>query len=377
MNTLQFFRFVFAASALSALLLISSCEDDKNTTLCNSTAFNIDLFEENVVDALDGKVMGYSYVIMQDGQVVHANAGGRSRNAADGQANMTINDKIHIASISKFITTVAAMHLLENNPDLNENSLVSEYLPPQWNIGEGFEGVTFLDLLAQRAGLNVFGSQNSQACRFDSLALYVASGATQPKDKQYTNSHHGLMRVILPRLWDKYRPNDGIIDDDFTANVYSSLVQELLFEPIEITASCDVPVSNLALAYVNPTDTDAGRDAGNLTNRAGGFGWYLSSVEVAKFWAYAWYTDTFINDDSRQIMTDNTAGLWNTTTGDKGTYFNKVGGWNFGDGESYNCIALHYPNNVDLIVLTNSNHTDGTGMVTLGRETYDNSFGCQ
>ena len=377
MNT-KSLRLYLSCFALFLLLFLAACEEEnENNQLCDPNAFSIDLFEDNVIGELDGKVMGYSYVIMQDGQVIYSGAGGQATNVANGTSSMTIDDKIHIASISKFITTVAAMHLLQEDPNVDEDDLVIEYLPPQWTTGEGIETITFLDLLAQQAGLNVVGTQNGLACRFDSLALYVESGATQPKTKRYTNTHHGLMRVILPRLWDKYRPNDGIIDDDFTANVYTSLVQELLLEPIGITASCEVPANNLALAYANVTDTGSGRSAGNLKNTAGGYGWYMRSPEIAKLWAYAWYTNDFIDDNSRQIMTANTAGLWNTINGDKGTYFNKLGGWNWGSGESYNAIAMHYPNDVDLVVLTNSNHTDGTGLVALGRDTYDNSFGCQ
>jgi CubicO group peptidase (beta-lactamase class C family) len=318
--------------------------------------------------------MGYSYVIMQNGQVVHADAGGRSRNGADGATDMTLEDKIHIASVSKFITTVATLHLLETKNGVDEKTQVIEYLPARWMKGPGINNITFLDLIAQQSGLFLFGTQNRLACRFDSLAMYISTGSSLNKQKQYTNTHHALMRVILPRLWDKYRPNDGDYDADFTSSVYESLVQELLLEPLDINASCNSNLGNVALAYINSTDTGNGNDPGNLTSLAGGFGWYMNALELAKFWAYSWYTNDFINDDSRKIMTDNTAGLWNTTIGDEGTYYNKLGGWDIGG--SLGAIAMHYPNDVDLIVLINSRMDNGLSLVSLARDTFDDSFSC-
>ena len=381
LNGFPVLRLALSAASLSLLLFFAACEEEPNNQLCNTIAFNVDLFSQNVETALNNKVKGYSYVIMQNGQSVYAESDGDRTNATDGQADFLPDDRIHVASVSKFITTVATLHLIENNPDVSVNTPVAGYLPRDWTIGPGFENVTFLDLIAQQAGLNQFGTQNSRATRYDSLRAYVAAGAGQPKVKNYTNTHHALLRIILPRLWDKYRPNDGNYDDDFTGSVYEQCIQELLFEPLGINASCIAPNSSYALAYRSVTDTQAGSGAGlDYVNEAGGFGWFMSSLDVAKFWAYTWYTDDFIDDGSRAIMTANTAGLWNTTTGDKGTYFNKLGGWNLGTDAvriEYNAIAMHYPNDVDLVIVTNSPHQDGTGLVALARDTYDDSFGCQ
>jgi len=375
-----FFSYAISILALSLLFFFSACEEEPNNQFCDPNAFNIDLFDENVTAALDGNVMGYSYVIMQNGQEVYTRSGGNRTNSADGQADFQPSDRIHIASISKFITTVATLHLLQNEEFIDENTTIAEFLPPTWNAGTGINNVSFLDLIAQQAGLNQFGTQRSIAQRFDSLQAYIAAGATNPQVKQYTNTHHGLLRVILPRLWDKYRPNDGNYDDDFTGSTYQKCIQELLFEPIGINAECKAPASNLALSYRSSTDTQAGAGTGlDYVNLSGGFGWYMNSIDVAKFWAYAWYTNDFINDDSRAIMTSNEAGLWNTTNGDKGTYYNKLGGWNLGSDAvpiEYNAVAMHYPNDIDVVILTNSPHDDGTGLVSLARNTYDDSFGC-
>lgn len=367
-------RILFTVVSISFLLTYSAC-DSNEPEICNP-GFDVNQFELNVVNKLEGKVKGYGYIILVDGNIERSGSGGFGRNAADGATNMTLDQPMHIASISKFITTVATLHVLKLK-GLSVDTKIKDYLPSDWEQGAGIEDISFLDLIAQHAGLNTVGSQNYNATQYDSLKRYIKDGATKPKIKWYTNTHHGLLRIILPILWDKYTPGAGGYDAEFCANIYERCIQELLFDKVSITAGCQVPAINPNLCYSSVGDFSTGAGGGlDYKLVAGGFGWNMSVTQVANFWTNAWYTDNFIDDDSRLVMTSNTAGLWNTTTGSQGKYYAKLGQWTFSNSRQFNAIAMHYPNDVDLIVITNSVHSANLGLVTLGKETYDDAFGC-
>lgn len=371
---LKLIRSLLAVVFLGLLLTYSAC-DSNEPEICNP-GFDLDQFELNVLDKLDGKVKGYGYIILIDGLLERSGVGGLGRNATDGAINMTLDQRMHIASVSKFITTVATLHVLELK-GLTVHTKIKDYLPTDWSQGTGIDNISFLDLIAQQAGLTTVGSQNYNATHYDSLKRYIGDGATNPKVKRYTNTHHALLRIILPILWDKYRPVTGGYDAEFCANIYEQCIQELLFDKISITANCQVPAGSPNLCYSSAGDNAPGAGGGlDYKLVAGGFGWNMSVTQVAAFWAYSWYTNDYIDDDSRLIMTTNTAGLWNTLNGSHGTYYNKLGQWTFTNSRQFNAIAMHYPNDVDLIVITNSVHGDGLGLVTLGKETYDEAFGC-
>lgn len=73
-------------------------------------------FDFSVHQALQGKVMGYSFLLMKDGQVVSEGAGGSARNVADGVKPMTTRTPQNLGSLFKFITGMSMLHVLERPP---------------------------------------------------------------------------------------------------------------------------------------------------------------------------------------------------------------------------------------------------------------------
>jgi len=356
-----------------------SCQKIKDS-FCNP-AFDLDKFEENLIDELDGKVMGYAYVITDKGAVVAQGAGGLARAGNDGEKPMSVDERMQVASVSKSITTAATLSLLEDK-GISVNAKVAPYLPLLWQKGPGFENVTFFELLNHSPGMNVIGTQSFNATRFDSLKFYVQQGATQPKTPVYSNTHHGMLRVILPKLYGMAGPSAGY-DEDFCASAYKQIVQEILFDKINVAnADCKPPVNSPLLAYSGPNDTSGNGGTADFSKVSGGTGWNLSCLELAKYWAYLWNTETFMSASMRNTMRDNELGLWNTIEsgehGDK--YYCKLGGWDFNNtapetqGNWMNSAVVQYPDGIQVTIFTNS--PGPKGLSTVARDAYDNAFGC-
>lgn len=363
----------FLIASLS-LLVFAACEKNPIDTLCNPNALNYEFFEEELIEELDGNVMGYAYVIMKNGTVMHEGADGFAINEPGQVVPFTLDQKMQVASVSKHITTVATLAVLEDK-NVDSDATIQEYLPSAWTLGTGFGQITFEELLSHSPGMNIIGTQSFSATVFDSLQWYALNGATGPKTPTYSNTHHGMMRVILPDLWGDPRPADGNYDADFFANAYKSCVREYVFDKLDIfNVDCVPPAGqNNVLAYASATDTGGAGGSADFSLVSGGTGWVLTCRELAKYWAYVWNTEEIISEDSRQLMEDNRLGLWNTINGDKGAYLCKLGGWNFGSSKWMNSAVVQYPDGAQLVLFTNS---PGKSLSQVARDAYDDAFRC-
>ncbi|MFN0201900.1 MAG: serine hydrolase [Bacteroidia bacterium] len=362
-----------------ALLLAIVCAGCEDKDLC-SPAFNPTTFDENIKAALEGQVMGYAYVLTENGQVVKTGTLGKAQSSADGNIDMSLDLDMQVASISKFITSTCAIHVcrLKGVP---LTTAIGSYLPSGWARGAGIDNVTIAELISQTSGLTVPGTQSFGATQFDSLQVVVQNGATLPKTRSYTNTNAALLRIVLPRLWDKYRPVTGAYDEAFCASTYKLMVQELLFDKISITGDCMPSNGNQILAYSGANDATGGSGAStDFSLVSGGTGWNLTCRELAKFWAYAWFSNDFINDEDKTWAKDNRADLWNSILGGKyGNYYCKLGGWNFTNAptKSMNSVVMLFPNNYQLTLFTNSPVPGGISLATLSMNAYDNAFNCK
>ena len=373
MKTKQFFLLsgIFALFLLTAL---PSC-DKGPQDICSNTAFSVEQFEENLTTSLDAESpMGYAYVIAQNGQVTASGSSGLARSVADGNKVMSINEIMHVASVSKTITTAAVLKLLDEK-GVSVNASIAPYLPSHWVQGLGISNVTFLDLLTHKAGFYQTGSQTLGATTYDNLKSYVAAGASPTILGHYSNTYHAMFRVIIPILWGAHAPSTGLYDEETCNALYEQYLQEEVFQPIGVTARLNTNFHNPLLAYQDANDPDGKGANIDFSSVAGGFGWCLSANELAKFWAYLWYSDDIIDDGMRAYMTDDYAGLWNTEkNGTWGTYYCKLGGWDYGDDHWAKTAVLKFPEDTQVTVFVNSN--TGTSVKTMIVDAYDDAHGC-
>ncbi len=265
-------------------------------TASSAEAQNLVQFKTNLDDALKGNVVGYAFAISKQGDIKNAGAGGMARRPNDGNKNMTTRTRQNIASVTKTITTIAVMQLLEKN-NLTITHRIAPFLPKGWRRGNGFarsSSLTFQNLLTHKSGLDQrFQSlsktgQGKWGNDWDGLKYIVALGV-RPQDvgkRAYKNANFALFRVIIPILWMRSK---GASWDHVNANssgfMYGAYVYEHIFQPLNIRpTSCEENRPNSHAAGYNISSPGSSGALWNVAFRScGGHGnWHLSARELAK-----------------------------------------------------------------------------------------------
>lgn len=368
---------------LSLLLLLAACSTDEeppaptpNPPVSEEPVLPTDPLAAQLESRLRDQVMGFAYVILRNGEVAVKGGGGLARNDTDGRLPMSTDLPMHIASISKWVTTVATLSLLERH-EISFDEPVAPYFPADWVLGPGISSLSFMDLLAQRGGFNQYGSNSFNANQYDSLKQIVQNGAEAIRVKLYNNNHHALFRVILPVLRDQIEAREAQYTPVTTGLAYEEIVQTLLFDPYQIEADLTASsVSQLIRAYADKSDTGQGLGLQlDFTQVGGAYGWHISADDLAEIWRAAWYTEVLINEETRAAMTSNTAGLFETRDGTHGRYYMKDGAWWYSNEpqRQLQTIAAHFPDATDVIIYINSALDSNGWLGSLVIQAYEDS----
>ncbi|MEO6349287.1 MAG: serine hydrolase, partial [Candidatus Limnocylindrales bacterium] len=177
----------------------------------NTKVANVEAMADGIESRLSGNAFGWQFAIAQGGQYKTARAGGTARSAADNGGTamkMTPTTRYEMASVTKNTTAIQTMDLLERL-DLTVKSSIDQFLPPEWERGNGFntKSVTFEHLLAHTAGLRQVYISLSAADRaqwgndWDGLRFAVSKGAIPGSSRSYFNTNYALLRVLNARMW--------------------------------------------------------------------------------------------------------------------------------------------------------------------------------
>ena len=337
--------------------------------------FDISLFQKNIRDAFDSRTVGYSFVVAKNGLLVASGQNGLARTASDPPGKIQLVSKeMNIASVSKTLTAVAVLRLLEQN-GLTIDSPIAPWLPNTWSTGPSVGQLTFRRLMTHTSGLN--NNDGSQAYDYLSMRNAIANGVNAPQTFTYQNLNFSLFRVIIPRLAGE--PVDDLVNtiaqvagqsaaQDFdavhSATLYKQYLQNELFQPMGIDGDCAPNDSSMTLLY-NPNTTTSGINAGDWTNICGGGGWYLSTFELTTYLAHMRYDDSILSPAMRDVMNENFTGWMDPADydwgdGTWGTYHNHGGDLIY-DGNrpssrrrGMDSCAISYPNGVQVSLLINS-----------------------
>lgn len=304
--------------------------------------FDVDQFEQNIIDAFAGQSVGASYTISVNGLLARQDGLGSARTAEDPPAtDQSPTKRMHIASVSKTITAVGALRLLEQNA-LSVDDPIAPWLPPEWDIGpgvdpdDGGEFLTFRDLLTHTSGI---GEDVSSG--YESLQERMFFGITQPKTFNYENANFGLFRIMVPYLLGidpgSFSPDypDAAIDV-FGSAIFLQYLRDEILEPSGITSGACFPLDDTQTAlYRFPYDDSDGWLTGNMIAGCGGYGLYLSTNDLGAFLATLRYTETLISAEMRSVMNSGYLGWmdplnYSWADGDFGAYHTHGGDW--GDG---------------------------------------------
>jgi CubicO group peptidase (beta-lactamase class C family) len=183
------------------MMLFGSCgEDPINVIKSNEEEFNMDKFEENFRASFNDTTVGYVYAINRNQQFSRSGDSGFARTPVDGNILQSASKRMNIASITKTITAVAVLQLMERR-GLTIDSLIAPWLPADWVLGTGVNSLTFKSLLTHRTGFNTANNNFNATLSFSALRDSVETGCINPQTHLYMNMNYALFSVIIPALW--------------------------------------------------------------------------------------------------------------------------------------------------------------------------------
>ncbi len=377
-----------AIVVVAAALTIAACDGlFGGSQIQAPKVFSLDLFEQNIRDAYAGSI-GFTYAIAQNGVLVRSDGVGLGLTAAEagGERAMHENQRMHIASISKTITTAAVLRLIEDTAGVGLDSSIEPYLPPSWTRGPGVGAISFRQLLAHKSGF--FFGLVATGETDDLLAEHIEDGnILQQDDPIYDNVHHALFRVIVPYVLGEQYTDTSETEAQFHARVFAQYVQDVVFTPAGVPANRATTVlpADSNRYYPWPDDGQPGDEGTDFTLSHGAYGWYMSVVDLAAVLARLRFTEDIISNESRTIMNSERLGWWNTRSGDHGTYTMKQGGWRWTSNpveKGMQSIAANLAAGVQAVVIVNSRRdpdaTDPTlqpfDMASMMRDAFDDAF---
>jgi CubicO group peptidase (beta-lactamase class C family) len=308
--------------------------------------------EKSIRRQLDGNVVGYAYLV--GGRFPKMGAGGLARTNADGEpVPFTPQTPITVASVSKLVTAIAAMTVLDGNGvELSDG--VGPYFPAEWNAAPYFQNVTFAQYLGQRSGIKDYGNvamtyaklqsffqqnvDNASTSPCNGPATVDPPNAVTPANMGfcYSNYNTGVMRILLPSVAGSPADSDAATRPQTLADQYEQLVKQNVFDRVgQSGPGCRPPgFPPHAYAYKHPGTELGGHDWGDVRLTCGAAGWYLSVADMGKVLFSLNQKSGHIFDESSpetRLLTMRQQGLGWDIAND--TRLEKNGGWAWGNCE--------------------------------------------
>jgi len=318
----------FASSlALTASLLIATTGCDRLTDIqpepvstgqarlggfdLSNGGFDPALFASKIEARLTGRVPGFGYRIIVNGQpyLNGASGGGRARYAIDApELAYTANTRQDVASSAKFVTALTVLRILERNGK-NSSELVWPYLPTYFKVHPDFKKLRFVDLLSHTSGIVNYANAGTQNGELNDVQDTVEDGIQlsefNTSGYDYENMNYGICRVIVPYLIGKLE-NPGLLSllkqmeseyaplNDFLASGFRHYVQHEVMKPAGLVSWNQVDfqpwgssVSLLTKFYPNNITTVPGSDDPSNYLNSGAGGLVISANELAQVVAAA------------------------------------------------------------------------------------------
>ncbi len=318
-------------------------------------------FGQDLHQALSGSVQGYTMRLRRNGQNIYTLQWNWARRPGDGQRGWNPDRRMNIASVSKFITAVAMVDLLDRR-NIDPDTPIDQWLPSYWTRGTNVDDITFAMLMTHSSGL-----ANSGSTDFATMRQLVAGGVTSnlPTNFTYENTNFGLQRILIATLGGYVNRNlnfglVGLNDSVWnaaTTAAYQDYVEKNIFVPSGVTNAGFGKTANTAIAYA--FNGGAGWNSGDLSWRAGSGGWHLSVDEILDVAGTFRYTGKIVSKGEAASAIANRYGFdgrWSTTLG---FVYHKNGSWR----EQADCpvgqrqeqsLLLLLPDNMEMALLVNS-----------------------
>jgi CubicO group peptidase (beta-lactamase class C family) len=336
----------------------------KHEVVCDATqCVAIADVYDNIAAKLNGNVVGYACSIGRAS--IGAYSHGYARTSANAPARLFLpSTKIPVASVSKVVTTLAAIRVLAKN-NVSLDAGIGGHLPSDWKLDPYVASITFRQLLQHRSGIKDYGNNAQDYATLkafftqsvDPTKNTMCQGAAvvnppnpiNPNNKTacYSNYNFSIFRVLLPWI-------DGFVDDPPNrpaklAAAYIKLVEANVFEPVGAQGVDAKPPASgpqsaaYAFSYRYP-GTSGGYNWGDSSLGVGAAGWYLAIDDIDKVL-------NSLNKNDGRILTaaqvqdmETTRMGWDATQDGSGyRWVEKNGGWSAAGTTISTSIALFGP----------------------------------
>ena len=367
--------------------IIAEEEDDdspflsvKNKTpLPSAVKLNVQKFGEALHKYLKDSANGYVMQLCKNGQPVYNLKWKWARKPSDGSTVWDFNTRMHIASVSKYLTAVGVMKALKLK-NLSVDEKIINYLPRYWDKGVNIDKITFRHLLTHRSGFKLTGNEN-YATDYNTMRSKVAVGVNNPGENSgYENINFGLCRILLPILM-------GYIDKEFMGPEeqwdgysivwFNYFMQQNIFTPSGVSSAGFLPQGqNTAYAYAHPWAEPAW-NSGNLTTVSGAAGWRLSITDLLKVMNNLRRKGNILSATEIQDGLDDKLGIDKIYITAAGKLYCKNGRWRNG-ARTEQSVIFYMPDNMELAIFVNSrigqSSSDGTSLRGLIKKLYEDSL---
>jgi CubicO group peptidase (beta-lactamase class C family) len=306
-------------------------------------------------------VVGYILQIRQHGNPVHVANWNWAQTPADQGKAWNEDTRIHLASVSKFLTAVGLVKDLTSK-GISYDAKILDYLPEYWSKGNNIDKITFRHLLTHRSG---FAGPGTGKWDYVYAKTQVAAGVPGVGSYDYENMNFTLCRILMPIVNNDINKNYSFsstpamndqIWDAVTIFYYKKYMQDKVFTPAGVNNASFLPTagSQNALAYPFPADSTKGWDSGDLASAAGPAGWRLSIKELLNVMNHVRRKNTIIDQSTVQYMLDNYFGIDQVIPTAGGILYDKNGLWGSDDRRIEQCVAYFLPNDMELALFVNS-----------------------
>jgi CubicO group peptidase (beta-lactamase class C family) len=308
-----------------------------------------------------GNVAGYAFVVAHHDRIVAEGASGWARTATDApQTAWTVDTRINLASVSKCITAVALLKLMDRHGIKITDPFYPHIAARCPTAGSGVATVTFQDLLEMKSGLVVDGTLwTPDIWAFLSRYLTQPLAGTPGVTSAYSNTNFTIMQGIISLL---VSPSDQGADG---IAPYVKYVTDHVLQPMDIHPATFNPIPDpAATATLSYAFSDPGPGVyWSEINCVGCGGWVGSARQLIKFLIGVRKDETLNRLWTHKMFLKQLG--WYEYDGVDGHYFDH-NGWLYNGGSpgrGLNTGIVHFSEGYDALLLTNTQFVDTIGLL--------------
>jgi CubicO group peptidase (beta-lactamase class C family) len=318
-------------------------------------------FGTDLASQFNGRCNGYALRLLEPNGTGLTMQSGKARGVADGDVPWTTDVRMHVASVSKLVTTIAARKALAD-AGVPGGTAIYPFLPLYWRRGPNVDQVTFDMLLTHRSG---FYSPVTDLAQHGDLKGQIARGAMPgvPLGKAtYQNVNFGLFRILIPVVTGAIKVSltapSGLEDDHdrlwdaLAIQGYHDYVQQHVFAPVQISGAATASAPGNALAYQWPMPA-AGWDSGDKSSTSATTGWHLTANELVRL-LQAFTDGVIVPRADAWAMLEARWGIDQSKPTGAGRYFLKDGRWESTNNQLEQAVAGLLPGGLPFALLMNS-----------------------